>query len=111
MAEKLTTTFLVDRTRAAWTTLRDKKGGDEVVEQVETPLEVPAEADLHGPEFAAQLKSRCSRVRGEITLVLDTEEVQLRAGDTVVQRGTNHAWSNRSTRPAAVAISSHDGIN
>jgi len=25
-----------------------------------------------------------------------------------VQRGTNHAWSNRSTRPAIVAISSHD---
>jgi mannose-6-phosphate isomerase-like protein (cupin superfamily) len=45
---------------------------------------------------------------GEITLVLDTEEVQLAAGDTVVQRGTNHAWSNRSDRPCTIAISSHD---
>jgi uncharacterized cupin superfamily protein len=48
-------------------------------------------------------------IEGEITLVLDTVEVPLRAGDTVVQRGTNHAWSNRSTRPTVVAFSAHDG--
>ena len=40
----------------------------------------------------------CLILEGEITLVLDTDEVQLAAGDTVVQRGTNHAWSNRSDR-------------
>lgn len=51
----------------------------------------------------------CLVLEGEITLVLDTEEVHLRAGDTVVQRGTNHAWSNRSSRPCVVAFSSHDG--
>jgi hypothetical protein len=50
----------------------------------------------------------CLVLEGEITLVLDTEEVQLRTGDTVVQRGTNHAWSNRSDRPCVIAISSHD---
>lgn len=47
-------------------------------------------------------------IEGEITLVLDTEEVHLTAGDTVVQRGTNHAWSNRSDRPCVIAFSSHD---
>ena len=51
----------------------------------------------------------CLVLEGVITLVLDTEEVHLQAGDTVVQRGTNHAWSNRSTQPARVAICSHDG--
>jgi mannose-6-phosphate isomerase-like protein (cupin superfamily) len=51
----------------------------------------------------------CLVLEGEITLVLDTEEVQLSAGDTVVQRGTNHAWSNRSGKPCVIAISSHDG--
>lgn len=51
----------------------------------------------------------CLVLEGEITLVLDTEEVQLRAGDSVVQRGTNHAWSNRSNRPCVIAFSSHDG--
>src|SRR5262245_21894540 len=50
----------------------------------------------------------CLVLEGEITLVLDTTEVRLKAGDTVVQRGTNHAWSNRSDRPCRVAISSHD---
>jgi mannose-6-phosphate isomerase-like protein (cupin superfamily) len=50
----------------------------------------------------------CLVLEGEITLVLDMEEVQLKAGDTVVQRGTNHAWSNRSGRPCTIAFSSHD---
>jgi len=50
----------------------------------------------------------CLILEGEVTLVLDTEEVALSAGDTVVQRGTNHAWSNRSNRPCTIAISSHD---
>ncbi|MBI3918534.1 MAG: cupin domain-containing protein [Betaproteobacteria bacterium] len=51
----------------------------------------------------------CCILEGEITLVLDTQEVQLKAGEIVVQRGTNHAWSNRSDKPAVVAIASHDG--
>jgi mannose-6-phosphate isomerase-like protein (cupin superfamily) len=51
----------------------------------------------------------CLVLEGEITLVLDTEEVQLKAGDTVVQRGTNHAWSNRSGKSCVIAFSSHDG--
>jgi mannose-6-phosphate isomerase-like protein (cupin superfamily) len=50
----------------------------------------------------------CLILEGEITLVLDTEEVRLKAGDTVVQRGTNHAWSNRSNQPCVIAFSSHD---
>ena len=50
----------------------------------------------------------CLVLEGEITLVLDLEEVHLKAGDTVVQRGTRHAWSNRSGKPCVVAISSHD---
>jgi uncharacterized cupin superfamily protein len=51
----------------------------------------------------------CLILEGEITLVLDTQEVQLAAGDTVVQRGTNHAWANRSAKPCTIAFSSHDG--
>jgi hypothetical protein len=48
-------------------------------------------------------------LEGEIVLVLDRQEVKLEKGDFVVQRGTNHAWSNRSGNPAVVAIASHDG--
>ena len=52
----------------------------------------------------------CLVLEGEITLVLDTGEVHLKAGDTVVQRGTNHAWSNRSARNCVIAFSSHDAM-
>ena len=38
-------------------------------------------------------------VRGEIYLVTDVDEVLMRPGDTVIIRGTNHAWSNRSDSP------------
>jgi hypothetical protein len=48
-------------------------------------------------------------LEGEIVLVLDTQEVICKKGDFIVQRGTNHAWSNRSNKPAVVAIATHDG--
>jgi mannose-6-phosphate isomerase-like protein (cupin superfamily) len=35
-------------------------------------------------------------IEGEIVLVLDDSEVVLKQGEAVVQRGTNHAWENRS---------------
>lgn len=46
---------------------------------------------------------------GEITMLLDDSEVVLRAGDILVQCGTNHAWSNRSGAPATVAFVLIDG--
>jgi Holliday junction DNA helicase RuvA len=48
------------------------------------------------------------RLEGEITLILDTQEVDLKKGDIVVQRGTNHAWSNRSDKPCVMVFSQHD---
>jgi len=41
---------------------------------------------------------------GEIWAVLDVGETLLRAGDCLVQRGTNHAWSNRSDAACLVAF-------
>jgi mannose-6-phosphate isomerase-like protein (cupin superfamily) len=37
---------------------------------------------------------------GELYVVTETGEALLRPGDTLVQRGTTHAWSNRGTVPA-----------
>ena len=34
-------------------------------------------------------------ISGEVDLVLDDSAVHLKAGDTVVQQATNHAWVNR----------------
>lgn len=36
---------------------------------------------------------------GEVYLITETEETLLQAGDIVIQRATNHAWSNRSDAP------------
>ena len=41
---------------------------------------------------------------GEIWLLLDEGETLLRAGDVLVQRGTAHSWSNRSTRVCRMAF-------
>jgi quercetin dioxygenase-like cupin family protein len=41
---------------------------------------------------------------GEIWAVMDVGETLLRAGDCLVQRGTNHAWSNRSDDTCLVAF-------
>jgi mannose-6-phosphate isomerase-like protein (cupin superfamily) len=43
-------------------------------------------------------------LEGEIVLVLDDSEVTLRTGDVVVQRGTDHAWANRSDAVARMAF-------
>ena len=39
-------------------------------------------------------------LKGDVTLVLDEEEVDLKPFDVVVQRGTNHAWVNNGKEPA-----------
>ena len=39
-------------------------------------------------------------LKGNVTLILDEEEVDIKPFDVVVQRGTNHAWVNNGTEPA-----------
>ena len=46
---------------------------------------------------------------GEIWLVVDDGEARLLPGDVVVQRGTNHAWSNRTDETARMAFVLVDG--
>lgn len=48
-------------------------------------------------------------LEGEITLILDDSEVTLKAGDIVVQRGTDHAWANRGEVNAKVVFVLVDG--
>jgi mannose-6-phosphate isomerase-like protein (cupin superfamily) len=48
-------------------------------------------------------------IEGEITLIVDQGESLLRAGDVVVQRGTNHAWANRSGKMARMVFVLLDG--
>ena len=49
-------------------------------------------------------------LKGDVTLLLDEEEVDLKPFDVVVQRGTNHAWVNNGSETAlfiAVLIDSN----
>jgi quercetin dioxygenase-like cupin family protein len=43
-------------------------------------------------------------LEGEMVLILSDSEVPLSAGDVVVQRGTDHAWENRSAEPAKMVF-------
>ena len=48
-------------------------------------------------------------IEGELTMVLDDAEVRLQPGTVVVQRGTNHAWANRSGKPCRMLFVLVDG--
>jgi quercetin dioxygenase-like cupin family protein len=48
-------------------------------------------------------------LEGEMVAIMDKEETVLRAGDVLIQRGTNHAWANRSGKPARIAFILIDG--
>lgn len=48
-------------------------------------------------------------LEGEVVLVLEREEIALRPGSVVIQRGTNHAWSNRSGKPCRMVFIQIDG--
>ena len=41
---------------------------------------------------------------GEIDMLLDDTEIHLKAGDVLVQQGTNHAWVNRGREPCRIAF-------
>ena len=43
-------------------------------------------------------------LEGEIDMLLDDSEVHLKAGDILIQQGTNHAWVNNSGKPCRIAF-------
>ena len=49
-------------------------------------------------------------LEGEIWVLVDVGETLLRAGDVLIQRGTNHAWSNHSDRPCRIAFVLLDAV-
>jgi hypothetical protein len=42
---------------------------------------------------------------------MDDSTVKMKAGDVMVQRGTNHAWANRSDKRARVAFMLIDAMS
>jgi mannose-6-phosphate isomerase-like protein (cupin superfamily) len=41
---------------------------------------------------------------GEIDMDMDDSTVKLKTGDVMIQCGTNHAWANRGSEPARLAL-------
>ncbi|WP_322102317.1 cupin domain-containing protein [Paraburkholderia sp. J41] len=82
----------------------DKQHHVEALRQLNTEVKqkhLPTEADLarHPSMHRTDTLDCITCIKGEIWLVTDVDEVLMRPGDTVVIRGTNHAWSNRSSEP------------
>jgi hypothetical protein len=48
-------------------------------------------------------------LQGELVAILEEGEITMRAGDILVQRGTMHAWANRSRAIARIAFVLIDG--
>jgi uncharacterized cupin superfamily protein len=43
-------------------------------------------------------------LEGEIDMLLDDAQIRVKAGDTLVQQGTNHAWVNNSGANCRIAF-------
>jgi mannose-6-phosphate isomerase-like protein (cupin superfamily) len=43
-------------------------------------------------------------MHGEIDMLLDDSEIHLKAGDVLIQQGTNHAWVNRGKETCRIAF-------
>ena len=48
-------------------------------------------------------------LQGELVAIMDEGEAVMHAGDILIQRGTNHAWANRSNEIARIAFILVDG--
>ena len=62
----------------------------------------PGMHKTHSVDYAIVLE-------GEIWAVMDEGETLLKAGDVLIQRGTNHAWANRSSKTCRMAFVLIDG--
>lgn len=64
------------------------------------------QGDQHTSEIAGMHRTDTvdliTVVDGEIWVLLDEGESLLQTGDSLIQRGTRHAWRNRSSRPCTL---------
>ena len=81
-------------------------GGGPTSEEVQREMGVSAggEAPRHPGMHRTQSVDYAVILKGEIDMMLDDSEMHLKAGDVVVQQGTNHAWANRGKEPCQIAF-------
>jgi quercetin dioxygenase-like cupin family protein len=73
-----------------------------------TILELQPGNELHG-QHRTDTIDYCICLSGQVEMLLDDEVVKMSAGDVLIQRGTRHAWVNRGTQPARLAVVLIDG--
>lgn len=93
----------------------------EAAEPAERPLSVPPPAGGTNARIIVQQPGEVTPMHrtetidyavvleGAVWLVLDDSELEVHAGDTVVQRGTDHRWENRGEVPCVLMFVLVDG--
>ena len=74
-----------------------------------TIMELQPGNELHG-QHRTDTIDYCICLSGQVEMLLDDQVVKLSTGDVLIQRGTNHAWLNRGTEPAMIAVVLVDGV-
>jgi mannose-6-phosphate isomerase-like protein (cupin superfamily) len=79
-------------------------------EQMIKEMGISAKADGKGKHINNPFMHRTKSIdyaivlEGEIDMLLDDSEVHMKAGDIMVQQGTNHAWVNNSDKNCRIAF-------
>jgi hypothetical protein len=83
----------------------------EMLRQMGLPEDNPAAARIKHPgAHRTRSIDYAIVLAGEIDMLLDDSSVHLKAGDILVQQGTNHAWVNRGSAPCRVAFVLIDAV-
>lgn len=92
-----------------WLTKMDADGAKEVFGAIGTNKASTFKKGGHPLMHRTETVDYALILEGEIYIVLDEEERLMQQGDFLVERGTNHAWSNRSGKPCKVLFVLIDG--
>ena len=108
--EKITSTLMWSTDCTPTLLLSDEDEGDRILGSAPPPggsrftmmeFQPGNEATLHRTDTVDYVIC----LSGEIDMFLDDSRfVTLRAGEVLIQRGTNHAWANRSDKPCRLAV-------
>ena len=83
-------------------------GGAAYAQQDEEPVDSECAQQLTTAQETVQDKVDNNALseddQEKIYALMDEGEVLLKAGDVLIQRGTSHAWSNRTEQPCCVAF-------
>ena len=89
----------LDRSR-----IRRRVGGSEAYDRGD-----PKHLERHPGYHKTRTLDYAIVLEGKIVAMMEEGETEMGPGDVLIQRGTNHAWSNRSDKPCKMAFVLIDG--